>query len=276
MFLRVLKAVVFPFYQALPVSSNTHLLLSLGGYIANRGLNIPFYCTSLMYLITGIVSCVIMKENNFEKMGFSFKKSIEKMRDTWNKSCVFTKKDEKFRFILYVSAVQMFAVMAPNMEWQKVFSDLGFGNSFNGIIGGIIHVVIILGYLLTNVINQHIKEEKMQIIFTQIFLGLFIGLTVSFANIYPVVAFFCLQEVCRGMSGPMIDHYVQKCITSSNERATLSSFQSMVEHLGGALGLICSGLIAKCFSIQLAWLISGFVLVIAMIFIAKDQKRRSC
>jgi len=247
----------------------------IGGWIGDRGMNLPFFAGSILYFITGVTALLIMKETYFERVKFSFSKGIQEMKSTWNRSLAFAKSDINFRFILIISAVQMFAYMAPNMEWQKVFSDLGLSNSWNGLIGGFINAAIITGLILSRKLGRFIKEERNQMIFTQILTGVCIVLTVSFVNIYPIAIFFFLHEIGRGMSGPVMDSYTQKCITSSKERATLGSFGSMVGHFGGALGLITSGLIAKYAGITSAWIVSGTVLVLVTLWLMRNNHRKT-
>ncbi len=127
--------------------------------------------------------------------------------------------------------------------------------------------------------NRVVLEEKKQLILTLVFTGVCIALTVSFSSIQPVIIFFFLHEIGRGATGPIMDSYTQKCITSSKERATLSSFGSMVGHFGGALGLVVSGLIAKYVGITSTWIVSGTVLVLATLLMVKNHKDkpdRSC
>jgi MFS family permease len=248
----------------------------VGGWIGDHGLNLPFFASSLTYAICGLVALTLMKENYFKRNKFSFIDSVKEMKETWNKSLSFAKVDVSFRFVLMISAVQMFAFMAPNMEWQKVFKDLGFSNSANGLIGGFINVAIIVGILMSNRFGKYLPGEKSKLIFTQVFTGACIVLTVSFVNIYPVLIFFFLHEVGRGASGPMMESYTQKCIPSSKERATLASFGSMVGHFGGALGLIVSGLIAKYAGIAPAWIVSGSLLILAILVLARNHKLKSC
>jgi len=241
----------------------------IGGYIGDYGLNLPFFMAGVLYFVCGILAIILMKEVYFEKSKVSFTEGLIKIKDTWNKSIAFAKTDSNFRFILIIMSVQMFAMMAPNMEWQKVFSNLGFNNSWNGIIGGSISFAIIIGILLSQKIV--IFGERKMMVFVQILIGACVVLTVSFANIYPVIIFFFLHEVGRGIFGPMMDSYTQKCITSSKERATLSSFGSMMGHFGGALGLLISGMVAKYAGITSAWIMSGLILIVVTLMVGRNR-----
>jgi len=245
----------------------------IGGYIADYGMNLPFFAGSIVFFICGIIAVIFMKETYFEKSKFSFADGFKEIKNTWNKSIIFTKSDRNFRFVLIMCSMQMFAVMAPNMGWQKVFLNLGFSNSANGIIGALISVAIIVGIILSRKVQNYVIGEKRLVVFIQILIGASIALTVSFVSIYPVLLFFFIHEIGRGMFGPVMESYTQKSITSSKERATLSSFVSMVGHFGGALGLLTSGFIAKYAGIPLAWIVSGFILVIVVLFIGGNHNK---
>jgi len=247
----------------------------IGGYIGDMGLNLPFFVASSFYFVCGIVTVTFMKEIYFEKTRFSFVNGLKEMKKTLERSVTFTKSDNNFRFILIISFIQMFAVMAPNMEWQKIFSNLGFTNSVNGTIASFISVTMILGALIARKSGIFVKKEKKSIMLIQILVGASIALTVSFVSIYPILLFFFLHELGRGMSGPIMESFTQNSITSSRERATLSSFLSMVGHFGGALGLVVSGLIAKYVGIPTAWVVSGSFLVLATIIVTKNNRKES-
>lgn len=246
----------------------------LGGWIGDSGLNLPFFAGAATFAICGITAFVLMKEPYFIVSKFSIIGSLEHMKQTWKKSLAFTKADLNFRFVLIVSALQMFVVMGPNMEWQKVFSDHGLSNSLNGIIGGLINVSLMVGAVLSAKLSLIHKEEKMQIILSQIITGLGIVLTVTFTNISLVMVFFLMHEVARGVTTPLMRAYTQNCITNDDERATIGSLGSMVQHFGGALGLIVSGIIAKYAGITPAWIVSGTVLILGSLLLAKNHNKK--
>jgi sugar phosphate permease len=69
---------------------------------------------------------------------------------------------------------------------------------------------------------------------------------------------------------PIKETYLHDNIPSK-ERATVISFGSIAHHLGGAVGLLVSGLIALNGSIQLAWICSGLSLVVITLLLRKDR-----
>lgn len=250
----------------------TILMAILGGRIGNEGLNLPFYCGSALFLVTGIVATVILKETYFVRTAYSFTKGLQEIRDIWKRSKDFARSDMNFRFVLVISGLQMFAVMAPNMEWQEVFKQFGFTHSDNGILAAIIIAVITFGAYFSRKLSPKVANEKRQMVAIQVLIGLFIILTVSCTSIYPILTYFFIHEIARGMSGPIMETYSQRCITSSKEKATLSSVSSMASHFGGFAGLIICGLIAKYVGIPAAWIVSGSFLIITTLVVARNHK----
>lgn len=252
--------------------ASTIAMAVLGGYIGDKGLNLPFYGASILFLITGVVAAVILKENYFVRTAYSFAKGVQEIRDIWKRSKEFARSDKNFRFILVISGLQMFVVMSPNMEWQELFKTLGFTHSDNGIIAGLIVGIVTLGAWLSRKLSHKITDERRLMVFIQVLIGLFIILTVSCTSIYPILAYFFIHEITRGMSGPIMETYSQRCITSSKEKATLSSVSSMASHFGGFMGLIICGQIAKHVGIPAAWIVSGLFLIITTLVVARNHK----
>jgi sugar phosphate permease len=71
-----------------------------------------------------------------------------------------------------------------------------------------------------------------------------------------------------------MDSYLQKRIPSG-ERATITSFCAVAPHIGGAIGLVVSGVIAQCFGITVAWVISGMSLIVGAIVISRNGNGKS-
>jgi sugar phosphate permease len=84
-----------------------------------------------------------------------------------------------------------------------------------------------------------------------------------------VAVFFLLHEMGRGCWNPLLENYLQSSIPSK-ERATIASFCSVAPHIGGAIGLLVSGLIAKNYGISVSWFIMGFVFIIGALLVSKN------
>ncbi len=121
---------------------------------------------------------------------------------------------------------------------------------------------------------RNYKNEKGIILQAQIITGtsiLLASLATSYIP-YAGIFFFLLHELPRGGWKPLMDNYLQKRIPSS-ERATISSFCSIAPHIGGAFGLLVSGVIAKYFGISTSWTVSAIVLIVGALIVSRNGKK---
>jgi MFS family permease len=163
--------------------------------------------------------------------------------------------------------------MTSNMQWQKIFIDKINFNVYMGIIMAFIQIMIIIGSQISrkNILNLS-KNEKTGMAISQLVIGIGIILTVMFKSFPITISFFMLHELGRGMFGPIKSSYLQENIPS-RKRATIGSFESMYTHIGGALGLVTFGWIAKNFGIPTAWIVSGSILTITSIVVFVKNKK---
>jgi sugar phosphate permease len=96
----------------------------------------------------------------------------------------------------------------------------------------------------------------------------------GFMSILPTaLVFFLLHEVLRGVFGPIKDAYLHDNIPSE-VRATVVSFESLAHHVGGAIGLMVTGFVAKQYGIPAAWLLSGIALAGGSLLVARNTRQR--
>ena len=109
--------------------------------------------------------------------------------------------------------------------------------------------------------------------YSQVFTGLCIATSLMFA---PFVNFsvFLVHEIGRGVFRPVKDSYLNKWI-DAKERATTLSYESLVNHAGGAVGLVISGLLAKYLSIPVAWVAGGSILAVTAISLASKKVKEN-
>ncbi len=250
------------------------LMGMIGGVASKHGLNMPFFCGSILFVIAAVVTCVIMKETRQNIKVLSFRHYIVKSREIWVNSVLFARTDKNFLFVLISSGVMAFAVMTTNMQWPKICKAIGYDASDNGIVGGVILFMVALGSALSKYLRYGIKNQKIEILLGQIIVGVGIASALLFASKYSIIFFFLLHEMGRGAVGTLRKAFTQECIASDDERATLGSFVSMVEHCGGAVGLIVSGIVAECSGFMPAWVLSGTLLIIFSVILLLRYKKK--
>ena len=98
----------------------------------------------------------------------------------------------------------------------------------------------------------------------------------GFIAFLPIILFaFILISFTRGVFGIIEEVYLHDNIPSE-ERATIISFISMVHSAGSGVGLLFSGYIAEQYSISVAWMISGLILIfLTLLFINNGSKEKS-
>jgi MFS family permease len=245
----------------------------IGGKLADSSYALTWIAGCLTSLVTAILAALLMKEEYFEEKSFSWNQSLVEVRNTTSESLRYVKTNKAFRFILVIGFVLTFAVMAPNMQWQKIFKDHFNLNFYVSLVMVAAQIMIMSGgYMSRWLLPLFNHDEKKAIIVCQALIGLTIVLTVITSSLPVIVVFFMAHEVFRGMFKPIKDAYLQDMLPEK-ERATLTSFESMYGHLGGALGLVTSGWLAKSYGIPTAWIVAGSIMMISsLILISKNKK----
>ncbi len=234
----------------------------IGGKLADADYSLPWLADSVTGLVTGILAMIFMKEEYLVKKDSSWYESLVKVKRTTKNSWRYMRTDKAFRFILIIGFALSFTVMAPNMQWAKIFKD-HLGTNYNTSLVMIgIQLMIMLGVYASRWFLPLFKgDEQKAIAICQILIGLTMILTVLSGNLMSMTTFFLIHEVFRGLFRPIKDAYLHEMLPKA-ERATLTSFESMYGHLGGAIGLVTSGLIATYCGIPTAWLVTGSILIL--------------
>lgn len=244
----------------------------IGATLANRNISLPWVCAGISMLAAGIMAATFMKEEYFVRQKFSFVDGLSSMGSAVQASWRYGLKNKVVRFILLAGTMQSFAVMAANMQWQPLFAKFlstktGLGLVFDGIA-----ISTMIGAAASPWFLGKLKNEKRAILFSQIIIGAGMLLTVSLGKFSFAISAFLLHEIGRGLFKPLKSAYLNKNIPSK-ERATLLSFEALAHHVGGAIGLLLSGFVAEYVSIKAAWILSGGVLIIASIILARNNHK---
>ncbi len=239
-----------------------------GSYLFAMGSSIPWWSGAFMLLILAIIANVAMKESYFQKREFSLRAGAGSMWEIAKKSFYYAKVHKPVRFVLVVTFVQIFAVMSLNMYWQPFFQAKGLEPIYFGwLFFGMMSFLALGGFIVSKIDTQ--GREKQIILVTQMAAGLVVGVVAFVPTLSVALFFFMVHELPRGSWFPVKEGYLQQRIPSE-ERATISSFCSTAPHIGGAIGLVVSGVIAEYFGISIAWLVSGLVLIGGSLVVARN------
>jgi predicted MFS family arabinose efflux permease len=131
-------------------------------------------------------------------------------------------------------------------------------------------IALITGAKLAPILLHHTSERR-ALLWCHTVTAVGIVGTVASYTLPPALVFFLAHEVGRGAFQPIKEAYLHDAI-ASKERATISSFESVSHHLGGAVGLVASGVLAQYGSIPLAWMLSGMMLFVCIAIFWKNGK----
>jgi MFS family permease len=245
----------------------------LGSYLAVKNPSLPWITGGISLLVTTLVAMFTMKEEYFKRSGMSLAKGLRSMQNIAVSSIRYGKEHSAVRFVLMITAIQIFAIQALNMYWQPFFSKRGVAEKNYGYLFlGILICTAFGAYAISRMDTKN--NERKIIIKSYIIVGILIIAMALSPGLSLPITFFMLHEIVRGSWSPMIDSYLQVRIPS-DERATISSFCAIAPHIGGAIGLVISGIIAKFFGPETAWVVSGVCFVLASVLVAKNGKGKT-
>ncbi|MEK7584626.1 MAG: MFS transporter, partial [Patescibacteria group bacterium] len=240
----------------------------MGGALATIGFAVPWVVGGAVVFASGVVAAFVMKEEYFTRRRFSMRANVRAMFDTVRTSLSFGRRSSVVKFVAGMGILQLFAVQAPNMQWQPFFSQFFSGTFGMGLIFGGISAALAMGALLAPRLVRTIRLESQALVWTQVAIGIGI-IAASLTRTLPAaLAVFLLHEVARGVYRPLRDAYLNHHIPSL-ERATLLSLAANANNAGAMVGLLISGFVAEMYSIPVAWMLGGSVLIIGTLVLVK-------
>ncbi len=232
----------------------------LGAFLGAVNLTLPWFVGGAIMMIAAVLASAMMKEDT-QRASLSFTADLKRMKEVSWAGMKYSLKHPAVKFILLVGMFQAFAIQAPNMQWQPLFQPYLSSQAELGYIKAAIAVCMMLGARIAQKFLTKMRDERQAILVIQIGIGMGIAGTMVSKEFGMLITTFMAHEVIRGMYDPLKDAYLHDNIPS-DKRATIVSCDSMSMRLGGVVGLLVSGALAQYFSIPVAWIVSGGVLVV--------------
>lgn len=244
----------------------------MGAYIGSVNLAFPFGAGAIVSLIAVFVSIFFLKENFIQKKAMNWTGAVSQMVRVTKSSVTYGIKHKVVLWLIISSVLATFAFQPLNMYWSPRMNNLAGDKIWlMGWVWAGVSFAMMMGSFL---VKQLLKREKSYtwiLILTVLILGIPIIL-ISTSSVFGVVLLgFITYELGRGMLNPIQKAYLNKHIPSE-QRATVLSFDSMMGRLGAALGLVILGFVAKNYSIQTSWFISGILLLFLVPIYLKANK----
>lgn len=243
----------------------------IGSAMFEQSISLPWLAGGIVIMGTGVIAQISMREDYFVRTRRTPAGYWSEFKNTIVRSVSHARSNNSVRFLLFSAIFQVFAIQAPNMQWPLRFSELTGDKKWLPYVYTGIAVCLFLGYSAAKSLSPKIRNEKSAINVIQLITGIGIASAGLIRFLPAALTIFFVHELARGTLKPVKDAYLNDNIPSS-ERATLISFEGMSAYIGGAIGLLLSGILAECVSIPFAWLVSGATLGIAAIVVMKNGK----
>lgn len=243
----------------------------LGAWFATWHPVAPWLVGGIGFSVAGVLTLVVMREDYFVPQRYRMGEGVDKLKQTVVSGVSYARTHPSVRFLMVLSTVQAFTVMAPNMQWQPLFLPLVRSEADLGFVWAGMAFALAIGSGLTVKTHGWMKHEAQALVLTQLAIGLGIGLTVLCRPLSFALVIFLLHEIARGLWRPLKRAYLNDHIPSQ-ERATIISCESVVNHLGGTVGLILSGGLAHATSISTTWVVVSAILIMATFVVARFSR----
>jgi len=247
----------------------------IGAHAGAVNLAYPWMMGSVMFLITFLVAAIAIKEDDFERQKLTLRTAIEQMRSIARSGVHYGIRNRIVFLLSLTIFISGFSVQPLNMYWQPQFSRLAGGEvAILGWVWVFINLAIMGGNSTVRLLLKRVGRRSFLLILATLIISFPSIVAALLRNFFGALAFFLLHEAGRGMMEPVRTAYINEHIPSK-ERATLLSLASMFRMLGGTIGLLLFGMIAKSYSITISWVAAAFSLLLSIpIYIALREPRK--
>lgn len=248
-----------------------------GAYIGQVDLHLPWLIASLGTIMAGVFAFFTMEEKYFEKKPWPKGKFCRTLRKEtlgiFSSGWQHIRADPKIMAVMVIGGVFSFAAAPINMYWPLLVHQHTQTVYSLGWTWGLISLAGLMG---SHFVGKTAKTKaKVKHLFSLIIVVAGFGALSASLNtsLSWFLTWFFMHEVGRFAFGPMKKVYTQKRF-KSRIRATLGSFDSLFGRFGSMIGLLVFGLLARSYSYELSWLISGVVFcLLAVIVLVANGKR---
>ncbi|MFG5383069.1 MFS transporter [Yoonia sp. R2-816] len=170
-------------------------------------------------------------------------------------------------------AALAFFLMATNpveVIWPthaKPMLDEGYANTVIGVVTATYFFSIAFGASLSPHISRIFKRRHAMTLAASFACLAVVQIALALqGSITGFVTVFVLYSVILGVIETPASSILHRCV-EDRQRSTTLSLRSLIQQLGGALGLVLAGAVAEIYSTPIAWIVGAVFLFIAVILI---------
>ncbi len=172
---------------------------------------------------------------------------------------------------LFLMATNPVEVIWPTHA--KPMLDESYANTLIGVLTAAYFFSIAFGASLSPRISRIFKRRHATTL-AAAFAGLAV-VQIALAlqgGIIGFVVVFILYSVCLGITETPASSILHRCV-EDHQRSTMLSLRSLMQQLGGALGMVFAGAVAEIYSTPTAWIIGAVFLFVAVFLISVLARR---
>jgi MFS family permease len=231
-------------------------------------LSMPLAIAGVIYLLLLLAVVFLIKEERPSSNENSWLEGLREIPTMVKTAVTLTRQNNIILLLLGVASTSGFVLVSLESFWQPHFSDLFGGSQGNtfwfGIIMGGNFLVGMLGNIIVTPVSKALGKRYGLV--AAIFQGLrgiaIIALAMQSDIPIAVLLFWLVYLNMGAVNSPHITLLNEQI--PSDQRSSMLSIESLASYLGGAIGGILLGYIAKQLSISTAWVIAGGALVISL------------
>jgi MFS family permease len=229
----------------------------VSGYVAEVSFRIGWMIGGTGFALLGIFALFTMKETPRRtaiavEHGSQF---IAAVRQGWG----IARHSRELLILCLLSGALVSASIPTHMLWQtRLQAFAGEGVSLMGWVWALMNLTALSGSYVMALLSSRYQRESL-LFFAALWRGGTLLLAALATTFTPILAGILLQEAAFGLSEPIFLASINDRI-GPELRATVMSVRSMFVTLGGSLGLVALGLVARSQGIPTAWVIAAMML----------------
>jgi MFS family permease len=237
----------------------------IGAYVADWNIAWPWILGAVGYLINAVVISRLMHDSPHRQVAIR----LAQMPALIGKRIVAgLRRGFRMRTVLLLSLANAiyFAAWAPYwLEWPLFFNQhYGAGVWVVGWLYALFTLARMLGseIMIRTTGSREGRANRLCLLAVALACLMYAGGSMGRQTTLTLVV-FCFLNACMGALLPFTQSWINEEI-GADERATLLSFRSTFETLGGSLGLLSTGVIADRAGLQAAWRFAGILSLAAL------------
>ncbi|GMQ98145.1 MAG: MFS transporter [Acidimicrobiia bacterium] len=239
-----------------------------GGLLGQIDLALPFILRSVLLIALLFLAFFGMHDIGFQRRSVTLKSLPKEAKDIASSGIRNGWRSRPLRMIMIGGAIQNGFFFWAWYAWQPYFLDLLERDAVwvAGVVAALLSVAMIVGNALVKFFTQYCGRRTTMLLWTSIAFGFgSIGVGVA-SNFAVALGFLLVAAVAMGVQMPVRQAFIHNMVTSE-ERATVVSFDSMITGIGAVGGQAGLGIYSERQGYSLAYIVGGAITLLALPFV---------